>query len=462
MKFSTSLFIFRRDLRLTDNSGLNNALQQSTHVIPCFIFDPRQIEDKNKYKSDNAIQFMLESLIDLDKELQKHTTQLYVLYGKAEDVIEELLSAHKIEAVFFNKDYTPFSRKRDAAIAQACKQHNITCQQSADELLNEPEDVLKKDSTHYSIFTAFYNKAVQLPVHESQKLHKGSWFSGTIKSSISKTEFKKIVPHFNKENASHGGTDNGLKLLAQLPELNNYDHDRNYPSLQTSMLSAHLKFGTVSVRQTYHAIIKHLGSSHPLIRQLYWRDFFTHIIFHAPSVLGNPYQKKYAVLTWNNDKKLFALWCEGKTGFPIIDAGMRQLNTTGFMHNRVRMIVASFLVKDLYIDWQWGEKYFAQKLIDYDPALNNGNWQWCASTGCDAQPYFRIFNPWLQQKKYDPECTYIKKWIPELQRYDNKTIHNWFKNSSPSSAHYPRPIIEHSSKFAQLVKQELKKSSQKQ
>jgi deoxyribodipyrimidine photo-lyase len=207
----------------------------------------------------------------------------------------------------------------------------------------------------------------------------------------------------------------------------------------------------VSVREIFHALIKQLGTKHPLVRQLYWRDFFTYLAYHKPSVFGHPYQEKYQHLEWNNNKKLFTTWCKGETGFPIVDAGMRELNATGFMHNRVRMIVASFLVKDLHINWLWGEKYFAQQLVDYDPAVNNGNWQWCASTGCDAQPYFRIFNPWLQQKKYDSECIYIKKWIPELISYSPKIIHNWFKesfdrlrmNGQNKTKGYPRPIVDH-------------------
>ena len=457
MKYGTSLFIFRRDLRLADNKGLNKALEQSETVIPCFIFDPRQIGNENTYKSDNAIQFMIQSLTDLEIELSKHNTQLYLLYGKAEDVIKKLIATHTIDAIFFNRDYTPFSTKRDSAIADLCKKQNIMCEQVADALLHEPDAVLKKNGSHYSIFTAFYKTAVKLSIEKPEKLYRGNWFSGNIKNTISKAELKKIVPPLNKDAASEGGTRNALKLLAQLPELKNYDHDRNYPSIESSMLSAHLKYGTISPRHAHAAITQHLGPHHPLIRQLYWRDFFTHIVFHVPTVFGHAYQKKFDTLRWNNDKKLFALWCDGKTGFPIVDAGMRQLNATGFMHNRARMIVASFLVKDLYIDWQWGEKYFAQKLIDYDPALNNGNWQWCASTGCDAQPYFRIFNPWLQQKKYDSECIYIKEWIPELKKYNNKIIHNWFKEKSPQDTDYPRPIIKHSNKFAQLVKQELKK-----
>lgn len=389
-KYSLSLFIFRRDLRLQDNTALNNALAQSKAVIPCFIFDPHQITGTNKYKSSNAIQFMCESLADLDKELYKKNGKLYFFDGVAEEVVKKLVAVEKIDAVFTNRDYTPFSIKRDAAVAKICDQHNIAFEQYDDALLNAPENVLKKDGSHYSIFTAFYKKAIMIPVKEQEKLHASHWFSESIKSAENKTILKKMVADENKNIACSGGSMQGLKIINALEKLKNYKHDHDYPSLHTSHLSAHLKFGTISVRQTYYAIIKHLGRSHPLLRQLYWRDFFTHIAFHAPQVFGHAYHKKYDKLPWNYDKKLFHLWCQGKTGFPIVDAGMRELNTTGFMHNRVRMIVASFLVKDLHIDWLWGEKYFAQQLVDYDPALNNGNWQWCASTGCDAQPYFNV------------------------------------------------------------------------
>lgn len=455
--FATSLFIFRRDLRLHDNSGLNNALQQSDKVIPCFIFDPRQVDEANKYKSDNALQFMLESLIDLDKALHTHGAQLYLFYGKAEDIVQQLISSKIIDAIFFNRDYTPFSIARDSAIAKICKQHDIACYQSADALLNEPQAVLKKDGSPYSVFTAFYKKSIPISINKPQKLHKGSWYSGLLEGKQNKSIFKKILVDENKQIACHGGTTQALKILKNLDALKHYHHDHDYPTIKTSHLSAHLKFGTISIRQTYHVIIDQLGRSHPLIRQLYWRDFFTHIAFHNPTIFGHAYRSKYDKLAWNYDKKLFKMWCDGKTGFPIIDAGMRELNTTGFMHNRIRMIVASFLVKDLLIDWQWGEQYFAQKLTDYDPAVNNGNWQWCASTGCDAQPYFRIFNPWLQQKKYDSECVYIKKWIPELRDYENKIIHTWFKDTSPHNKKYPRPIIKHTNAFVAFVKKQVKK-----
>ncbi len=204
----------------------------------------------------------------------------------------------------------------------------------------------------------------------------------------------------------------------------------------------HNKFGTVSIREVFHLVKKELSQNHPLIRQLYWRDFFTTIAWCYPHMFGHAFQRKFDQLPWNTSNADFKRWCAGMTGFPLVDAGMRQLNQTGFMHNRARLIVGSFLVKDLHIDWQWGEKYFAQHLIDYDPAVNNGNWQWIASTGCDHQPYFRIFNPWLQQKKFDPDCVYIKRWVPELRNKDPKIIHTWYNQKHPANG-YPVPMLDH-------------------
>jgi deoxyribodipyrimidine photo-lyase len=253
-----------------------------------------------------------------------------------------------------------------------------------------------------------------------------------------------MLPHENENLHVHGGAHNGQKILHRLKKCKDYLKERDIPALEaTTNLSAYLKFGCVSPREAADAIKSHLGPHHPLIRQLYWRDFFYHIVAHNPSVFGHAYHKKYDHLWWSKSKADFGKWCEGKTGFPIVDAGMRQLNETGYMHNRVRMIVASFLTKDLHINWQWGEKYFAQQLVDYDPALNNGNWQWSASTGADAQPYFRIFNPWTQQKKFDPHCDYIKKWVPELAKVEPKIIHSWFKETSPVIKGYPRPMVDH-------------------
>lgn len=443
-QYQTSLFIFRRDLRLIDNSALNSALEQSDTVIPCFIFDPEQVTDKNDYYSAHAVQCMIESLQSIDAQLKEHNSNLYLFYGSPEKIIKQIAHEIKIDAVFVNTDYTPFSIKRDVAIKKTCDHEKIEFHSCADLLLNEPNTVAKKDGKPYLVFTAFYNKARTIPVRKPKNNHVPVMFNGTIKCAEKRTIYKTILADHNKNIAVNGGRENGLKILHNLIELQDYTNTRDIPSLDTSHLSAHLKFGTLSVREIYWAIVEKLGSHHPLLRQLYWRDFFTHIAFHFPTVFGNAFHKKYNALSWHNSSKLFDAWCTGTTGFPIVDAGMRQLNKTGFMHNRVRMIVASFLTKDLHISWLKGERYFAEQLVDYDPAVNNGNWQWCASTGCDAQPYFRIFNPWLQQKKFDPECDYIKKWIPELKNQEPAIIHSWFKDKNPAINGYPRPIVDHS------------------
>jgi deoxyribodipyrimidine photo-lyase len=443
MLYKKSLFIFRRDLRLDDNTGLRAALKQSDLVIPCFIFDPRQVGAKNAYRSANAIQFMIESLEDLDAQLHEKKAKLYLFHGEAEKIITQLITKEKIDAVFINQDYTPFSIKRDNAINKVCHQHNVAFHASHDALINPPESIMTGNGTPYAVFTAFWKKSRQIPVEKPIKLKQTNFYTKSISSSsLHKLLEKEILPTRNKLIASHGGRDQALKILNKIPKFTQYASTHDTPSIPTTHLSAHLKFGTISVRETHSAIAKKLGASHPLIRQFYWRDFFSYVSYHSPFVFGHAYHAKYDNLKWNYSEKEFQAWCEGKTGFPIVDAGMRELNATGFMHNRVRMIVASFLTKDLHIDWRWGEKYFATQLIDYDPAVNNGNWQWAASTGCDAQPYFRIFNPWMQQKKFDPACTYIKTWVPELAHVDNKIIHNWFKDDAIIKG-YSKPIIDH-------------------
>lgn len=448
-----SLFIFRRDLRLDDNTALLNAAQQSQSIIPCFIFDPRQVGNENEFKSENCIQFMIESLIDLDKQLKQRNGHLYLFYGKPHEIVKKLIKHEKIDAVFCNRDYTPFSIKRDEDIKKACLKESIDFNQFGDSLLNEPENIKTLNGTPYAVFTAFFKHCSKhFKVSVPQKFGQTTLHTKKIIFAQPISMYKKILGKKNNYLEINGARANGLKILRSMKKFERYSKERDFPALdKTTHLSAHNKFGTVSIREVYWAIAKTLGTNHALIAQLYWRDFFTHVAFHSPFVFGHAYKEKYEKLWWKNDTKKFKAWCAGKTGFPIIDAGMRQLNETGFMHNRVRMIVGSFLVKDLHIDWRWGEKYFAQKLVDYDPAVNNGNWQWVASTGCDAQPYFRIFNPWNQQKKFDAKCEYIKKWVPELKSMAPKIIHNWFKDSSPKIKNYPRPIVDHA-KEARLAK----------
>ena len=441
--YPLALHIFRRDLRLQDNTALIAALTASACVIPCFIFDKRQIEH-NDYKSDNSIQFMITSLRELDAELKQKQSKLYFFYGIAEDVVKQLIETLPIQAVFANRDYTPFSKMRDHKIEDICRRHKIDFHIYADALLNEPEDVHKENKEPYTVFTPFFRKASTLHVKPVQKKSFDHYYRKKIAFEDKKTLIRLSQLH-NPNLFVKGGRLEALSLLTKIKKLSDYEKTRNIPAFSgTTKLSAHNKFGTLSIREVYAAIVKAFGNQHTLITELYWRDFFTHIAFHFPHVFDGPFHKKYAGLTWSNNQQHYRAWCEGRTGFPIVDAGMRELNISGFMHNRVRMIVASFLVKDLHIDWCWGEKYFAQKLIDYDPAVNNGNWQWAASTGCDAQPYFRIFNPWLQQKTYDPECLYIKRFVPELARLSVKAIHALNTTSLPSFTNYPSLLIDHS------------------
>ena len=448
-QFSTSLFIFRRDLRLHDNPVLHEALRLSGQVIPCFIFDPRQIEP-HPYQSKPGLQFMLQSIDDLQQQLQELGGKLALYHALPEQVVKQLAEQQQIQAVFMNRDYTPFSQKRDDELAATCEQLGIALHTLPGILLNEPEQVLKNDRTPYKVFTAFYNNARQIPVALPQALVKWNFLATASEFTVDQL----VLPQ--AELAIKGGRNQAMAILARLGDYADYQNTRDFPALDaTSKLSAHLKFGTCSIREVYSAVTELLGSEHPLLRQIYWRDFFTHIAYHFPQIFGQAFLEKFGGLHWDNNYDYFQAWCAGKTGFPIVDAGMRELNATGIMHNRVRMICASFLVKDLHIDWRWGERYFAQHLVDYDPCVNNGNWQWAASTGCDAQPYFRIFNPWLQQLKFDQDCRYICHWLPELQAFPPKTIHQWDKKHSTCS--YPAPIIDHA-RESQLTKARFKES----
>ncbi|NJL44086.1 MAG: deoxyribodipyrimidine photo-lyase, partial [Nitrosarchaeum sp.] len=353
-------------------------------------------------------------------------------------------------SVHANTDYTPFARRRDEAMAAACKAAGARYTTHHDYLLTHPEAVRTTQGTPYTVFTPFFREAQTYPIQQPQELpEKTSFYTGTLLHAWS-GERASILPVENPHLFAKGGRTNALRLLRRLATLTHYAEERDQPHLQaTSNLSAHLKFGTISIREAYHAIAEHLGPEHPLLRQLYWRDFFTHIAYHHPRIFGESFRTAYDAIPWGNDENLYGAWKEGQTGYPIVDAGMRELRTTGTMHNRTRMITASFLVKDLHIDWRWGERHFAQHLADYDPSVNNGNWQWAASTGCDSQPYFRIFNPWLQQQKFDPECIYIKRWIPELGNLTPAQIHT-LARARPSRLAYPQPIVDHTKQTQEI------------
>jgi len=443
-KYQTSLFVFRRDLRVEDNTGLIFALNSSEVVIPAFIFTEEQI-DRNPYRSDHCLQFMIESLQDLNNQLKEKGGKLYFFKGKPEEVLLQCISKLKIEALIVNRDYTPYSRKRDNKLEKTCKKQDVSFYSFDDALLQPVEETLKKDGKPYTIFTPYFRNASKQKVLPPVKNTKTNYFRGLIPFAENGTLLSKIMPRQTVKNNLSGGRAEALKILKNLSSFSQYEKLRDFPAEDYSThLSPYLKFTVCSPREVFAAICHNLSPYHDLIRSLYWRDFFTSIAFFFPHVFEGAFHPKFDKLKWSYDRKAYQRWCEGSTGFPIVDAGMRQMKQTGFMHNRLRMITASFLVKDLSIDWRWGEKYFAQSLIDYDPAVNNGNWQWVASTGCDAQPYFRIFNPWRQQKKFDPECIYIKRWIPEVRDLTPKILHAWHeKKVNESYTVYPAPMIDH-------------------
>ncbi len=429
-------------MRLEDNTGLHFALSSGKEVVLCFIFTPEQIED-NPYRSNHCLQFMIESLEDLEMQIHAKKGKLHLFYGEPEKIVAKCIETLHVDAVVFNRDYTPYSIKRDQKIAAVCKKQGTQCYSFEDALLHPVEETLKADGTPYSVFTPYFRNASRLEVAPVIHTTRSHYYCHSIPFARDRSLYDTILPQ--RMEPCGGGREAALRILKKLAPFSDYATARDIPADDhTTHLSAHLKFTTCSPREVYHAIAKQLGEDSELIRALYWRDFFTSIAFHSPWVFQGAFHRKFDKLAWSNDKKAFRLWCAGKTGFPIVDAGMRQMNETGFMHNRVRMIVASFLVKDLHIDWRWGEKYFAQMLIDYDPAVNNGNWQWAASTGCDAQPYFRIFNPWAQGKKFDPDCIYIKRWVPELAALPPGQIHAWDQEKNRPSGHsYPEPLVDH-------------------
>lgn len=443
-KYNRSLYIFRRDLRLQDNTALLQASAQSKSVLACFIADDRQIGSSNTYRSLNALQFMCSALRDLGNQIKKAGGRLYIMHGVPEQCIKNFIEQARIDAVFVNRDYTPFSINRDAAMRHICIHYGIDFHECHDLLITGPESITTGSNTPYSIFTPFFKRALTLPIATPNIMTITNW--NTEKYPINTLDIQNIQGSYNNTTlAVHGDQNHAAKIIASLDHFHDYATTRDYPAVATTLLSAYIKFGLISPRVAAHAIIETLSQSSPLLRQLYWRDFFTHIAYFSPFVFGHPFKEKYTMIPWSTNEAHWTSWCEGTTGFPIIDAGMRQLNQTGYMHNRVRLLTASFLVKDLHIDWRHGEKYFAQKLVDYDPAVNNGNWQWVAGTGTDASPYFRIFNPWIQQKKFDPDCTYIYRFLPELSHISPTILHTLFNLNHPRIKNYPRPIIDHRS-----------------
>ena len=448
--YERGIFIFRRDLRIKDNIGLWEATRSCKTLFPIFIFTPEQVSIDNQYRSQNAIQFMIESLDDLDEALRGEKSGLNTLYGDNIQVLTNMIKSLKIDCVFFNRDYTPYSLKRDRGITELCEKLGVACETFADYYLFEPGKFGKEgmsDPDIYKKFTPFYNKAMENLKHiqtSKNDVKKGVLTNEKIndKHILLKDAYFRFASG-NPDIGYVGGRTNGLVVLsAALRSQAHYDKTRDLLGFETSRLSAYIKFGCVSIREVYHRFVSAFGRHSPLIRQLFWREFYAQILFANPTLLGHSMNPRYDKIVWENDRAKFNAWKEGRTGFPVVDACMRQLNATGYMHNRGRLIVASFLIKTLMIDWRWGEKYFATKLVDYDVASNSQNWLWVSGGGADSQPYFRIFSPWEQSKKCDPDAEYIKKWIPELKDVDAKVIHAWNKKGKYDIG-YPQPIVDY-------------------
>lgn len=447
-----TLFIYRRDLRIVDNNGLNLAMKQFENIIPVFIFTPEQVGDKNKFKSENAIQFMCESLKELDSDLKKNGSKLHIFNGENTTVLKRIFNTINIENVVYNMDYTPYAKKRDKSIRLLCKKNNVNCVEVEDYLTNKVGTILKPNGEPYTVFTPFKNKGLTFDVAKPSK----NRAKNLVKSN--KLNTSGLINYtVNNNILVKGGRSNGIKMLKKVKQHKNYGKVRNLLSVKSTELSAYIKFGCISIREIYWTVHKLNGLNSTLMSQLFWREFYYYITFYFPHVLkGKNYNSKYDGIDWVKSKGHFKKWCEGKTGYPVVDAGMRQLNETGYMHNRARLITANFLNRMLGYHWTLGEKYFATKLTDYDPAVNNGNWQWIASTGTDPKPYFqRLFNPIIQSEKFDPDARYIKKWLPELKNIPAKDLHKWeskYVNYDLKDISYVAPIVNYKEAREKSVK----------
>ena len=415
MENKVTFFWFRRDLRLEDNVALHYALKNSKNVQAVFIFDDDIL--KKLPKDDARVSFIYETLNTIDSSLKKIGSSLLILKGKPLSVFKTLISENKIEAVYTNKDYEPYAIRRDLEIKTLLESSGIAFHSYKDQVIFEENEIVKNDGLPYTVYTPYKNKWLQ----NFDKIKDTIDYKINSKN-LSKSSFK--FPSLS----SIGFSKSLIKVVPyNLGFINDYDLLRDFPSDdKTSYLSPYLRFGLVSTRKM---VLFALKTNATFLSELIWREFFMQILFHFPKVENNNFKKKYDSIQWRNNENEFKKWCLGETGYPLVDAGMRQLNQSGYMHNRVRMITAGFLCKHLLIDWRWGEAYFASKLLDYELSANNGNWQWAAGTGCDAAPYFRVFNPITQLKKFDKDLTYVTKWITDFNQLS-----------------YPNPIVEH--KFA--------------
>jgi deoxyribodipyrimidine photo-lyase len=413
-----SIFWFRRDLRLHDNAGFYHALKSGLPVLPIFIFDP-SILDKLSNKADKRVTFIHQQLHKLKQELNALGSDLLVLYATPQQAWQTITSQYTIKQVYTNHDYEPYAIKRDKEIGELLASKKIGFNTYKDQCIFEHNEVLKDDGKPYTVFTPYSKKwkaklnAFYVKAYPNQK-----YFNNLLK-----VEQRSTIPSLTSMGFESA---DGLFPSTEVAQsiIKNYDKTRDFPGIVgTSKLGIHFRFGTISIREKAR---KALALNQTFLNELIWRDFYMQILAHFPHVTKGAFRPEYDLIEWRNNEKEFEAFCQGKTGYPIVDAGMRELNKTGYMHNRVRMIVASFLTKHLLIDWRWGEAYFAEKLLDFDLSANNGGWQWAAGCGTDAAPYFRVFNPYLQTERFDKQLTYIKKWVPEI-----------------GSASYPKPIVDH-------------------
>lgn len=407
-----TFFWFRRDLRLDDNKGLYKALQSKSKVIPIFIFDEEILD--NLPQNDARVSFIYETLQNINSELNKHQSSLLIKKGNPLEVWKSLFKEYAFNEVYTNKDYEPYAIKRDKEVAEFLASKKVAFKAFKDQVIFEENDVVKNDGTPYTVFTPFKNKWLQNFDAQKETKEYPIDFKNFHQFSF---EFPSLV--------SVGFIKSAIKVKPyNLSNIDAYTEVRDFPSDdKTSYLSPYLRFGLVSIRKTVQfAFYK----NSTFLSELIWREFFMQILFHYPKVVTRNFKNKYDAIPWRNNQEEFKKWCKGITGYPMVDAGMRELNKTGYMHNRVRMITAGFLCKHLLIDWRWGEAYFAEKLLDYDLSANNGNWQWAAGTGCDAAPYFRVFNPEAQLKKFDKNLHYVRKWVDD---FDELT--------------YPKPMVNH-------------------
>jgi len=415
-----SIHWFRRDLRLDDNAALYHALRSGNPVVPVFIFDTA-ILDKLEDKEDKRVLFIHRSLEKIQQQLKTTGATLDVRFGSVFACWEALLADYTIKAVYTNHDYEPYARQRDAEMAEFFTKKGIAFHSYKDQVIFEKNEILKDDGKPYTIYTPYSRKwMAKLDEFYLCSYPTEKYFSHFFKQKAIKTPSLPAIG-FTESKFQFPSDETGDSILE------NYAATRDIPGINgTSRLGVHLRFGTISIRKLAG---RARGISFSWLNELCWREFYMMIIWHFPHAATSAFKPVYDQIQWRNNEEEFAAWCEGRTGYPIVDAGMRELNNTGYMHNRVRMIVASFLTKHLLIDWRWGEAYFAKKLLDFDLSANNGGWQWAAGTGCDAAPYFRIFNPYEQTKKFDPHFHYIRKWVPEFEDFS-----------------YPPPIVDH--KFA--------------